>query len=161
MMKNKNAKLLALKQALAFSIDLGLVSLPLLIAPSLEILPFFTLLWYLYIPLCEYYFSQTLGMRVVGTRILSTKDMQSHIELGTAFRRQIARIGFIWGVFGWLFLFFEKQYIADYVIVDEKYSSIEPHEDGGIEVHKSNEYKVIFFVLLSMFLFIFLQGIIL
>ena len=41
MVKNKN---LAIKQALAFSIDLALVSLPLLIAPSLEILPLFALL---------------------------------------------------------------------------------------------------------------------
>ena len=63
----KSSKILALKQAVAFCIDLVLVSLPLVIAPSVEIFPLFALLWFLYIPLSEYYFAQTLGMWVVGT----------------------------------------------------------------------------------------------
>jgi len=118
-------KVLAIKQAFAFSIDLALISLPLLLAPSLEILPLFTLLWYFYIPLMEYFKSQTLGMMVVGTRIVNSNDMKSHITLKTAFRRQLARVGMLWGVVGWLFLFFSKQYSTDYAIVDKNYSSIE------------------------------------
>lgn len=42
----KNSKFIAIKQAIAFTIDLFLVSLPLLIAPSLEILPYFTKVTY-------------------------------------------------------------------------------------------------------------------
>jgi uncharacterized RDD family membrane protein YckC len=155
---SKNSKIIAIKQAIAFTIDLALVSLPLIIAPSLEILPLFALLWYLYIPLCEYYFSQTLGMKILGTKIVSA-DIQSNVALGTALRRQIARISMIWGVIGWLFMFIGKQYASDYVIIDKKYSSIEPNADGWVEVHRNNEYKVIFFVLFLMLLFSFLQGI--
>lgn len=142
-----------MKQAVAFTIDLFLISLPLIIAPSIEIFPLFTLLWFLYIPLSEYYFSQTLGMKLMGTRIVNASDMQSRVALGTVFRRQIARIGMMWGVVGWLFMFFGKQYVSDYAIVDEKYSSIEINDDGWVEVHKNNEYKVIFFVLFLMLLF--------
>ena len=160
MLYSKNSKLIAIKQAIAFSIDLVLVSLPLIIAPSLEILPLFTLLWNLYIPLCEHYFSQTIGMKIVGTRILNTSDMQSHVSLGTVFRRQIARISMMWGVVGWLFMFVGKQYVSDYIIVDEKYSSIEASADGWVVVHKNNEYKVVFFVLFLMLLFSFLKGVV-
>ena len=46
-----------------------------------------------------------------------------------------------------------KQYVSDYAIVDTKYSSIEPNSDGWVEVHKNNEYKVLFFVLFLMLLF--------
>ncbi|HIP29286.1 MAG TPA: hypothetical protein EYG83_00535 [Sulfurospirillum arcachonense] len=152
-MQNKNAKYIALKQAVAFSIDLSIVSLPLIIAPSLEILPFFALIWYLYIPLSEYYFFKTIGMKVVGTKIVCANDMQSHIALGTAFRRQIARISMMWGIIGWLFLFAGKQYVSDYVVIDNRYSSIDTKQDGWIKIHKENEYKVIFFVLLLMILF--------
>jgi len=147
-----------MKQVIAFTIDLSLVSLPLIIAPSLEILPLFALLWYLYIPLSEYYFSQTLGMKLVGTRIVNASDMQSRVALGTVLRRQIARIGMMWGVVGWIFMFFEKQYVSDYTIVDDNYSSIEPNADGWVEVHKNNKYKVIFFVLFLMLCFSFVKG---
>ena len=152
-MRTKNAKFIALKQALAFSIDLSIVSFPLIVAPSLEILPFFALIWYLYIPLSEYYFSKTIGMKLVGTKIMCANDMQSHIDLGTAFRRQIARISMMWGIAGWLFLFAGKQYVSDYVVIDGSYSSIYTKQDGWIKTHKKNEYKVIFFVLLLMIFF--------
>ena len=142
-----------MKQATAFGIDLFLVSLPLLIAPSVEMFPVFALLWFLYIPLGEYYFSQTLGMKIIGTRIVNASDMQSSVAFSTVLRRQIARIGMMWGVIGWLFMFLGKQYVSDYAIVDGRYSSIEPNTDGWVEVHKNNEYKVIFFVLLLMLLF--------
>jgi uncharacterized RDD family membrane protein YckC len=102
----KNAKYIAMKQVVAFTIDLTLVSLPLIIAPSVEILPLFALLWYLYIPLSEYFFSQTIGMKLMGTRIVNASDMQSRVALGTVLRRQIARISMMLGVIGWLFMFF-------------------------------------------------------
>jgi uncharacterized RDD family membrane protein YckC len=147
------AQYLAIKQAIAFSIDLALVSLPLIIAPSIEIFPLFALLWFLYIPLGEYYFTQTVGMKIMGTHIVNANDRQSRVPLGTVLRRQIARIGMMWGVIGWLFMFVGKQYVSDYAIVDDNYSSIEPNVDGWVEVHKNNEYKVIFFVLFLMLLF--------
>ena len=144
---------LAIKQALAFCVDLALVSLPLLIAPSLEILPLFALLWYLYIPLMEYYKSQTFGMMLIGTRIVNSNDKESRIALGTAFRRQLARVSMMWGVLGWLFLFFSKQYIADYVISDGKNYSIESNAEGLVRAHKNNQYKVIFLAFAIMALF--------
>jgi len=153
----KNSKLIAIKQAIAFTIDLLFVSLPLIIAPSLEILPYFAFVWYVYIPTSEYYFSQTIGMKIVGTKILNAQDSKSKIDVGTAFRRQIARISMMWGVLGWLFLFLGKQYITDYYIVDNNCSSIDTNEDGWVEVHKNNEYKVIFFALFVMFIFAELQ----
>ena len=159
MLYSKNAKLIAMKQAVTFGIDLFLVSLPLIIAPSVETFPLFALLWFLYIPLCEYYFSRTLGMSFIGTRIVNASDMQSRVAIGTVLRRQIARISMMWGVVGWLFMFLGKQYVSDYAIVDTKYSSIEPNADGWVEVHKNNEYKVIFFVLFLILLFSFLQGV--
>jgi len=154
-----NNKYLAIKQALAFCVDLALVSLPLLIAPSLEILPLFALLWYLYIPLMEYYKSQTFGMMLMGTRIVHSNDKESHIALGTAFRRQLARVSMMWGVVGWLFLFVGKQYITDYAIIDKNYSSIQAGEDGWVKVHAQNQYKVIFFVLFLMIVFSYLRGV--
>jgi len=155
----KNAKLIAIKQALAFCIDLSLVSLPLILAPSVEVFPLFALLWYLYIPFMEYYKSQTFGMMLMGTRIVNSNNKESHIALGTAFRRQLARVSMIWGVVGWLFLFFSKQYIADYAIVDKNYTSIQTGEDGWVKVHSQNQYKVIFFVLFLMMIFSYLKGV--
>ena len=153
MLYSKNSKFIAMKQAVAFGIDLFLVSLPLIIAPSVETFPLFALLWFLYIPLSEYYFSQTLGMKPVGTLIVNASDIQSRVLLGTVFRRQIARISMVWGVIGWLFMFFGKQYMSDYAVVDDRYSSIELNSDGWVEIHKNNEYKVLFFVLFLMSLF--------
>jgi len=155
-----NSKLIALKQVGSFIIDLSLVSFPLIIAPSIEILPLFVLLWYLYIPLMEYYKSQTFGMMLLGTRIVNSDDKESHVTLGTAFRRQLARVSMMWGVVGWLFLFVGKQYIADYTIVDKNYSSIQTGDEGWVKVHNQNEYKVVFFVLFLMMLFSCLQGVI-
>jgi len=153
----KNSKHIAIKQVIAFTIDLILISLPLIIAPSLEILPYFAFVWYVYIPTAEYYFSQTIGMKIVGTKILNAQDRKSQIDLGTAFRRQIARISMMWGILGWLFLFFGKQYITNYYIIDNYYSSIDTNEDGWVEVHKNNEYKVIFLALFVMFIFAEIQ----
>ena len=119
----QNVKPLALKQAVAFVLDLSIVSLPLILAPSLGIFPLFTLLWFIYIPLMEYYKSQTIGMMVMGTSIVNARDMKSKITFNTALRRQIARISMIWGVIGWLFLLIGKQYMHDYAIVDKNYSS--------------------------------------
>ena len=96
----------------------------------------------------------------MGTRIVNNNDKGSHIALGTAFRRQLARVSMIWGVVGWLFLFFSKQYIADYAIVDKNYTSIQTGEDGWVKVHSQNQYKVIFFVLFLMMIFSYLKGVI-
>jgi uncharacterized RDD family membrane protein YckC len=118
----KNSKLIAIKRAVAFCIDLTLVSLPLIIAPSVEIFPLFALLWFSYIPLSEHYFSQTLGMKIVGTHIYSSHKEKNRISLATAARRHIARIGFLWGVVGWFLMFLGKPYHTDYVISDAKNS---------------------------------------
>ena len=146
----KNSQSIALKQAVAFSIDLSIVSLPLIISPTLEIFPLFVLLWFCYIPLSEYYFTQTFGMKLVGTHIYISLETKEHISFTTAVRRQIARIGFLWGVVGWFLMFFGKPYNSDYVISDGKYSSIKSDEDGLVEVHKNNQYKVMFFALVVM-----------
>ncbi|MDA3908591.1 MAG: RDD family protein [Sulfurimonas sp.] len=151
-MQTKDSKVIAIKQAAAFSIDLILVSLPLIVAPSLESFPIFAFLWFVYIPFSEFYFSQTIGMKIVGTHIFHSFKEKSHIKLGTALRRQIARVSIMWGAIGWLFLFLGRQYVNDYVIVDKNHYSIEPSEDGWIETHKNNEYKVIFFVIVLMFI---------
>jgi len=149
----KNSQLIALKQMVAFCIDLALVSLPLIIAPSIEMFPIFTLLWFLYIPLSEYYFSQTLGMRIVGTHIYATLEDKRHIEFGTAARRHIARIGMMWGVVGWFLMFLGKPYNSDYVISDTKNYSVEADEKGLVVAHQNNQYKVIFFAFVLMALF--------
>ena len=141
-----------MKQAFAFCIDMIIVSLPLIVAPSLESFPIFVLLWFIYIPFSEFYFSQTLGMKIVGTKILNSNDMQSHIELGTALRRQIARISMMWGVVGWIFMFLGEQYISDYVVMDEKYTSIENKQSGLVEAHQNKQYKVLFFVFVIAFI---------
>ena len=153
MLYSKNQKLIAMKQIVAFGIDLFLVSLPLILAPSIGVFPLFALLWFWYIPLSEYYFSRTLGMKLLGTRIVNANDMQSRVALGTVLRRQIARISMVWGVVGWIFMFLCKQYMNDYAIINDRCSSIEPNADGLVEVHKNNEYKVMFFVLFLMLLF--------
>lgn len=151
-MLSKNSKLIAMKQAFAFCIDVIIVSLPLIVAPSLESFPIFILLWFIYIPFSEFYFSQTLGMKIVGTKILNSNDMQSRIELGTALRRQIARISMMWGVVGWIFMFLGEQYISDYVVMNEKYTSIENKQSGLVEAHQNKQYKVLFFVFVIAFI---------
>ena len=154
----KNSKVVALKQAAAFCLDLGLVSLPLIIAPSVEIFPLFALLWFLYIPLSEYYFAQTLGMRIVGTHIFTSLHTKTHISFGVATRRQIARISLMWGVIGWFLMFLGKQYGGDYVISDGKNYSLKVGENGFVKTHQENQYKVIFFAFVLMVLLGFVQG---
>ena len=149
----KNSKLIAIKQAVAFCIDLALVSLPLIIAPSVEIFLLFALLWFSYIPLSEYYFSQTFGMKIVGTHIYASHKEKNRISLGIAARRHIARVGFLWGVVGWFLMFLGKPYHTDYVISDDKNYSVDTDEQGFVEVHHNNQYKVIllFFVVIAFF----------
>jgi uncharacterized RDD family membrane protein YckC len=154
----KNSKVVALKQAAAFCIDLGLVSLPLMIAPSVEIFPLFALLWFLYIPLSEYYFTQTLGMRVMRTHIFASLHTKTHIAFGVASRRQIARISLMWGVIGWILMFLGKQYGSDYVISDGKNYSLEAGENGFVKAHQENQYKVIYFAFVFLAILSFVQG---
>jgi uncharacterized RDD family membrane protein YckC len=99
-----------------------------MIAPSVEIFPLFALLWFLYIPLSEYYFTQTLGMRVMRTHIFASLHTKTHIAFGVASRRQIARISLVWGVIGWILMFLGKQYGSDYVISDGRYCSFDMGE---------------------------------
>ena len=141
----KNSKLIAIKQAVAFCIDLTLVSLPLIIAPSVKIFPLFALLWFCYIPMSEYYFSQTIGMKLVGTHIYASYKEKNRISLATAARRHIARIGFLWGVVGWFLMFLGKPYHTDYVISDGENYSVDAGDQGFIEVHHNNQYKMILF----------------
>ena len=146
----KRSKLIAIKQALAFCIDLGIVSLPLIIAPSLESFALFVLLWVLYIPLSEFYFTQTVGMRLVGTRIYASSESGRPISFATAVRRHIARIGLLWGVLGWFLMSLGRPYHTDYLISDGEHCSVEADERGLIEVHHDNQYKVLLLVLVLM-----------
>jgi len=127
------------------------------VAPSLETFPIFTLLWLVYIFISEFYFSQTLGMRIVRTKILNTQDTKSYVSIGIVARRHIARISMIWGVFGWFLLFIGKQYANDYIIADKEYSSINENQVGFIEVQNNNPYKIILFTFVIMFILSELQ----
>ncbi len=115
-----NATLLALKQLVAFCIDMVTISFVLVVHPSLESYSVFVILWIFYIPLCEYFCTQTLGMRVVGTHIYATYPKKNRVSLSVVARRHIARVGFLWGVIGWLYLLINKQLMDDYIIVDDQ-----------------------------------------
>jgi hypothetical protein len=122
----------------------------LIVYPSLDSYYIFVFLWFIYIPIAEYYFSQTIGMKIVGTNIVDINNEKKRIKLKTALRRHVARIGMMWGVIGWIFMFLGKQYMSDYNIVDEKYSSIETDEEGWVKVHNNNQYKIIFMMKLFL-----------
>ena len=118
----------------------------------------FWFLWVLYIPLGEYFYSQTIGMKIVGTKIYSNLD-KSKVPFKTVLRRHIGRISLVWGVLGWCLLFFGKQFSNDYVIVYKKFYSLDDTVDYSDFNEKKNSetfrdkfksvlYTVIFLVLL-------------
>ena len=92
-------------------------------------------------------------MKFVGTHIYSSHKEKNRISLGTAARRHIARIGFLWGVIGWFLMFLGKPYHTDYVISDGQNYSVDADKQGFVEVHANNHYKVLllFFVLVAFF----------
>ena len=114
---------IAIKQLIAFIIDFTLISLPLIIMTNLTGAFIFGLLWMFYIPLAELLYGQTIGMRVVDTKIYTSVDTLSAITFWTVLRRHIARISILWGMMGWLFIFFNKQFFIDYVIVSKESAS--------------------------------------
>jgi hypothetical protein len=119
-MMNKTQKI-AIKQLIAFIIDFILIVTPLVVFSSMGSLwglNIFSFLWFFYIPFCEYYYNQTIGMRVVGTKIYGSRSGTiSKLSFGAVARRQIARVSIVWGILGWIFLLFDKQLGDDYVIV--------------------------------------------
>jgi len=146
-----NSKAIAVKQLLAFVIDMAIVSLPLVVMTNLNGYAIFILLWVFYIPMAELIYAQTLGMRIVDTKIYSNTTALRKISIGVVLRRHIARISIFWGVLGWLFLFFGKQLFSDYTIVSEDYCS----NDGTIEYAKNikkHENKFILWFVLVIFL---------
>jgi len=109
---------IAIKQLFAFCIDIVIVSLVLIIYPSITSFFIFAFLWFFYIPFCEYVFGQTLGMKLVGTKIHAATKPHYPVRLISVFRRHIARISIVWGIIGWLSSF-GGQFFKDYVIVYE------------------------------------------
>jgi len=108
---------IAIKQALAFIIDFGLIITPFimvliwqpsfLVADSETFLLILVIPWLVYIPLSEWFLRQTLGMRLVKTAIIksikfhqNTKQTAQRITLKVALRRHLARVSLIWGPIG-------------------------------------------------------------
>ena len=118
MLKEEPQKI-AIKQFFAFVIDIILISLVLVIYPSIVSLIIFSILWFFYIPFCEYIFGQTLGMKIVGTKIFAATSPLYPVRFISIFRRHIARVSIVWGIIGWLSLF-TGQFFKDYVIVYEE-----------------------------------------
>lgn len=124
MTQNINAQQIAKKQIIALIIDFVFCSSPLILLQNLTGAYISFFLWYLYIPFCEYFFSQTIGMKIMNTKIYGTSEGKiSKLSLGAVLRRNISRISILWGVVGWLYLLFNNQLGDDYVIVYKNYSS--------------------------------------
>lgn len=111
-----NPKQIAIKQSIAFVIDLAIVSLPLLAFLSLDSAFVFWFLWAFYIPFAEYKYNQTIGMKIVGTKIYKNTNLEK-LTINTVFRRHISRISMVWGIIGWFFVFFGKPLYKDYTII--------------------------------------------
>ncbi len=119
-----NSKRVAIQQLFAFSIDIFLISLPLLIMTNMTGAFIFWFLWVFYIPLSEYLYGETIGMKIVGTKIYNHLD-KSKLPFKTILRRHIGRISLLWGILGWCLLFFGKQFSNDYVIVYKNFYSLD------------------------------------
>ncbi len=149
-----NPKKIAIKQLVSFLIDIVIISLPLVIMTNLIGYAIFIFLWVLYIPMAELIYFQTLGMKVVDTKIYSNTTTLQKISIGVVLRRHIARISMFWGIIGWLFLFFNKQLFKDYAIVSNDYCS----NDGTIEYAKNiKKYEnkfLLWFVLVILLMFV-------
>jgi|GEM_PF-2748390 len=123
-----NSKTIAIKQLFAFMIDITIVSFPLIVMPNMTGAFIFWFLWIFYIPISEYFYSQTFGMRVLDTKIYSNID-KSKLTFKTVLRRHFSRIGIVWGVVGWILLFLGKQFSNDYLIVYKDFKSLDDSID--------------------------------
>ena len=120
-----NSKTIAIKQAFAFIIDFNIIAFPLVLFQNIMGLYIFGFVWYIYIPFSEYYFNQTLGMKIVKTKIYGSAEGKiAKLTFGAVARRQIARVSFLWGVIAWIFVFFGKQLGDDYVVVSNNEYSV-------------------------------------
>ncbi len=131
-----NPKKVAIQQLFAFVIDLFLISLPLIVMSNMTGASIFWFLWTFYIPLSEYMYGQTIGMKIVGTKIYSNLD-KSKLSFKTVLRRHIARISLVWGVVGWCLLFFGIQFSNDYIIIYKGFYSL----DDTVDYSDLNEKK--------------------
>lgn len=104
-----------LRQALAFLIDMALITFPVFIHVSLETLAWAGALWLLYIPMAEYFFGRTLGMAAVGTRILGLDG--GRVPASAVVRRFVARFSMVWGIVGWLTLLTHFRIAEGYIIL--------------------------------------------
>lgn len=76
----------------------------------------FIFFWLTYIPFCEFKYGQTIGMRVVKTKIFFRNNLIE--KLDTISARQIARVSMVWGVIGWIMFTLGKQVRCTYKIVE-------------------------------------------
>ena len=149
-----NSSKIAIKQLVAFVIDIAIVSLPLVLMTNLTGYTFFILLWVLYIPTAELIFNQTLGMKIVDTKIHSNTTRLQKVGIGIALRRHVARISIFWGITGWLFLFFNKQLFSDYTIVSDDYCSNDGTMEYAKKIKKYENKFLLWFVLIILLMFV-------
>lgn len=123
-----NSKTIAIKQLFAFMIDITIVSFPLIVMTNMTGAFIFWFLWIFYIPIAEYFYSQTFGMRVLNTKIYANIDRYK-LSFKTVLRRHFSRIGIVWGIVGWIWLFLGKQFSNDYVIVYKDFKSLDDSID--------------------------------
>ena len=136
---------MALRQLAAFAVDFGIIAFPLVLAPGLDTAGWMLLMWAFYIPTAEYLFARTLGMGLVGTRIMAATDPYSRVSLIAVLRRHVGRISFFWGAFGWLLSLIGTQVFKDYVIIHDGKAShperiAEEEKDFGRGVRRIWEY---------------------
>jgi len=105
------------RQLLAFLVDMGLMSLPVWIHPCIETVIWFMLVWFLYIPLAEYFYGRTLGMVLLKTRIFGFDGVK--VPWSAVSRRHVARISMLWGVLGWLTLITQFRIAEGYIIMHD------------------------------------------
>ena len=158
-----NSNKVAIQQLFAFIIDIFLILLPLIIMTNMTGTFLFWFLWIFYIPLCEYFYGQTIGMKIVGTKIYSKLD-KSKLSFKTVLRRHIGRISLVWGILGWCLLFFGKQFSNDYVIVYKNFYSLDDTVNySNLNQKKDHEtfrdklksfiYTILFIVFVIFFIF--------
>jgi len=109
------SSLTMLRQMVAFAVDMLLMMLPMFLYPSVWMLMWVMVAWLLYIPIAEYYYGQTLGMRLVGTRIYGVDG--GKVPWSAVSRRHQARFSMFWGVVGWLTLVLGMRIAEGYIIL--------------------------------------------
>jgi len=109
------SSLTMLRQMVAFAVDMLLMMVPVFLFQSVWAVMGFIVLWLLYIPIAEYYYGQTLGMRLVGTRIYGVDG--GKVPWSAVSRRHQARFSMFWGVVGWLTLVLGMRIAEGYIIL--------------------------------------------